>query len=96
MRERPCLFLEKPTNGPFFHESSREKLSNSSIVVTLQAGAVSPGDFLESPAKRHGARSRCQLREADELQDAEVKQRQGGMKYCPRTAHLDSRKKMHP
>jgi hypothetical protein len=42
------------------------------IIIVLRAGAVSPGDSLEFPAKRHGAGSRCQLREVEEEQEVEV------------------------
>jgi hypothetical protein len=41
-------------------------LLNSLFIITLRAGAVPPGDSLESLARRHGAGSRCQLRKAEE------------------------------
>jgi hypothetical protein len=46
--------------------------SNSSNIIALRAVAVSPGDSLEFPAKRHGAGSRCQLREAEEEREEVV------------------------
>ena len=52
--------------------------SNTSLIIALRAGAVSPGDSLEFPAKRHGAGSRCKLREAEEEQEEVVQQGKSG------------------
>ena len=74
---RPCHCYDR-NNGPpveFLRLEKKDLLDfdwNIQFFIVLRARAVSSGDSLEFPVERHGAGSKWQLREAEEVREAEV------------------------